>query len=87
MQPLLASDPAKVGDYRLLARIGGGAMGAVYLARSRGGRVVAIKVARPELAEDAEFRERFRREVDMARSVGGFWTAAVVDAEPDAEQP
>lgn len=87
MQPLLASEPTRVGDYRLLARLGKGAMGAVYLARSRGGRVVAIKVIRPDLAEDAEFRERFRREAEMARSVGGFWTAAVVDAEPDADQP
>ncbi|WP_243789094.1 serine/threonine-protein kinase [Saccharopolyspora gloriosae] len=87
MQPLLASEPDRVGDYRLLARIGGGAMGAVYLARSRGGRGVAIKVVRPELADDGEFRERFRREVDMARSVGGFWTATVIDADTEAQQP
>ncbi|GAB2682016.1 hypothetical protein GCM10027271_49200 [Saccharopolyspora gloriosae] len=87
MQPLLASEPDRVGDYRLLARIGGGAMGAVYLARSRGGRGVAIKVVRPELADDGEFRERFRREVDMARSVGGFWTATVIDADTEAAQP
>lgn len=62
-------------------------MGGVYLGRSRGGRVVAVKVVRPELADDPEFRERFRREVAMARSVGGIWTAAVIDADPDAEQP
>lgn len=76
-----------MGDYRLLSRLGRGAMGAVYLGRSRGGRMVAVKVVRSELADDAEFRERFRREVEMAGSVGGFWTAAVVDADPDAEQP
>ncbi|GAA4863926.1 serine/threonine-protein kinase [Saccharopolyspora rosea] len=87
MQPLLASEPNRVGDYRLLARLGRGAMGGVYLGRSRGGRVVAVKVVRPELAENPEFRERFRREVHSARSVGGFWTAAVVDADPAAEQP
>ncbi|GAA4887515.1 serine/threonine-protein kinase [Saccharopolyspora cebuensis] len=87
MQPLLASDPNRVGDYRLLARLGRGAMGGVYLGRSRGGRVVAVKVVRPDLAEDPEFRERFRREADMAGSVGGFWTAAVVGADPDADQP
>jgi hypothetical protein len=62
-------------------------MGSVYLGRSRGGRPVAVKVARAELAESPAFRERFRREVDMARSVGGFWTAAVVDADPDADRP
>ncbi|KAA5830034.1 serine/threonine-protein kinase [Saccharopolyspora hirsuta] len=87
MQPLLASDPHRVGDYRLLARLGRGAMGGVYLGRSRGGRVVAVKVIRPDLAEDPEFRERFRREAVAASSVGGFWTAAVVHADPDAEQP
>lgn len=87
MQPLLANEPTRAGDYQLVARLGRGAMGGVYLGRSRGGRVVAVKVIRPDLAEDSEFRERFRREADMARSVGGFWTAAVVDADPDAEYP
>lgn len=87
MQPLLRNDPEGVEDYRLLGRLGKGSMGSVYLGRSRGGRVVAVKVVRTDLAEDAEFRERFRREVAMARSVGGFWTAAVVDADPDAAQP
>ncbi|ASU79471.1 serine/threonine protein kinase [Actinopolyspora erythraea] len=87
MQPLLSSEPSKVGDYRLFARIGKGAMGAVYLGCSRGGRPVAVKVAKPELAEDAEFRERFRREASMSASVGGFWTATVVDSDPEAEHP
>ena len=62
-------------------------MGTVYLGVSPGGRPVAVKVARAELAGDPEFRERFRREVEMARSVGGFWTATVVDADPDATRP
>ncbi|QGK69535.1 protein kinase [Allosaccharopolyspora coralli] len=87
MRPLLAGEPATVGHYRLLARLGKGSMGGVYLARSRGGRAVAVKQVRPDLAEDQEFRERFRREVAMARSVGGFWTAAVVDADTEADQP
>ncbi|MHA4775413.1 serine/threonine-protein kinase [Streptomyces sp. MSC1_001] len=62
-------------------------MGTVYLARSRGGRAVAVKVARPELAADPSFRARFRAEVAAARRVGGFHTAQVVDADPDAEAP
>nr|WP_228045900.1 serine/threonine-protein kinase [Saccharopolyspora sp. HNM0983] len=80
-------EPTRVDDYRLLARLGRGAMGGVYLGRSKGGRVVAVKIVRADLAEDPEFRERFRREASMARSVGGFWTAAVVDADPDADLP
>lgn len=87
VEELRADDPRRIGDYALLHRIGGGSMGSVYLARSRGGRLLAIKVARAELAEAPEFRERFRREVEMARRVGGFWTAAVVDADPDAARP
>ncbi|MFH8625075.1 serine/threonine-protein kinase [Streptomyces vietnamensis] len=62
-------------------------MGTVYLARSRGGRAVAVKVARPELASDPSFRARFRAEVAAARQVGGFHTAQVVDADPEAESP
>jgi len=87
VQPLPVDGPQRIGDYVLLRGLGKGAMGSVYLGRSRGGRPVAVKVARAELAESPMFRERFRREVDMARSVGGFWTAAVVDADPDAERP
>ncbi|PRY40708.1 serine/threonine-protein kinase [Umezawaea tangerina] len=87
MQPLPVDGPQRIGDYVLLRALGRGAMGSVYLGRSRGGRPVAVKVARAELAESPLFRERFRREVDMARAVGGFWTAAVVDADPDADRP
>jgi serine/threonine protein kinase len=46
-----------------------------------------VKVARPELGDDPAFRERFRQEIDSARAVGGFWTAAVVDADADAPRP
>jgi len=62
-------------------------MGTVCLARSRGGRAVAVKVVKPELARDPGFRERFRAEITAARAVGGFHTAPVVDADPDAPTP
>ncbi len=79
--------PERIGDYVVERELGAGGMGTVYLARSRGGRAVAVKVARPELAADPHFRARFRAEVDAARRVGGFHTAQVVDADPDAPAP
>jgi serine/threonine protein kinase len=84
---LRASDPRQVGSYRVLRRLGSGGMGQVYLARSPGGRAVAIKVIRPDLAEKRGFRARFAREVAAARGVSGMFTAAVVDADPEAELP
>lgn len=82
-----ASLPERIGGYAVERELGAGGMGTVYLARSRGGRAVAVKVARPELASDPHFRERFRAEVAAARSVGGFHTAPVVDADPEAAAP
>jgi serine/threonine protein kinase len=80
-------DPAVVGSFAIQGRLGRGAMGAVYLARSPGGRLVAVKVVREELADDPGFRARFAREIDAARKVGGAFTAAVVDADPNADRP
>ncbi|AXI77652.1 protein kinase domain-containing protein [Peterkaempfera bronchialis] len=87
MKPLEAQDPETLGPYRLVARLGAGGMGRVYLARSVGGRTVAVKAIRAELAEDSDFRARFRREVEAARSVDGAYTAPVVDADPEAATP
>jgi hypothetical protein len=84
---LQADDPRQVGSYVLLGRLGTGGMGRVYLARSPGGRQVAVKVIRPTLAEDAGFRERFAREVAAARKVGGLFTAQVVDADLNSPLP
>ncbi|MER5383556.1 serine/threonine-protein kinase [Streptomyces sp. NPDC002688] len=82
-EALEAGDPRQVGRYRIVARLGAGGMGRVYLGRSPGGRAVAVKLVRPELAQDAEFRRRFAREVAAARRVNGVFTAGVVDADPD----
>lgn len=76
-----AGDPERIGRYRIIGRLGSGGMGRVYLGRSAGGRLLAIKVIRAELAEDPSFRTRFSREVDAAKKVSGIFTASVVDAD------
>jgi serine/threonine protein kinase len=62
-------------------------MGRVYLALTRGGRPLAIKVVRAEFGDDEEFRDRFRQEVVAAQRVHGLYTAQVLDADPDAQPP
>ncbi|MFJ6690479.1 PQQ-binding-like beta-propeller repeat protein [Streptomyces sp. NPDC091294] len=84
---LRASDPQQVGPYRLAARLGSGGMGSVYLGQSPGGRTVAVKVVRPDLAEEIGFQRRFAREVAAARRVNGAFTAGVVDADPTGTPP
>ena len=87
MKPLQSEDPRQVGRYQLLGRLGAGGMGQVFLGQSPGGRLVAVKLIRGELAADREFRVRFAREVAAARHVSGMFTAPVVDADLDAPRP
>jgi hypothetical protein len=87
LEELRSGDPQQFGPYRLLGRLGSGGMGRVFLGRSPGGRLVAVKVIRAELADSADFRERFAREVAAARKVGGSFTAPVVDSSMDDPVP
>ena len=85
--PLLQTDPSQVGRYRLVARLGAGGMGVVYLAVAPDGQQVAVKVLRPELADNPEFRVRFGREVTMLTRVQGVCTVRVIEADTQAPKP
>ncbi|MDT3443680.1 PASTA domain-containing protein [Pseudofrankia sp. BMG5.37] len=85
--PLRPSDPRELGGYELLARLGEGGMGTVYLGRSPAGRRVAVKVVRAELADDPEYRARFRREAEVAQRVARYCTAEVLDAVDPSDGP
>ncbi|MFD3474803.1 serine/threonine-protein kinase [Streptomyces sp. NPDC058695] len=86
-EALSADDPHEIGGYRLCARLGSGGMGHVYLAFTPGGRPVALKAVRPELAGDAAFRHRFAQEVTNTQRVHGLYTAPVIDSGTDAATP
>lgn len=92
LTPLPPGHTRHIGPYRLLARIGAGGMGEVFLARRMEGAVrplVALKAVRHDLdlGLDEAFRVRFRREMAAARAVTGPFTAALIDGDADAELP
>jgi len=87
MEQLRPGDPTRVGNYRLIGRLGEGGMGQVFLGLSPGGRQVAVKIIHPAHASGRQFRERFTREIEAARRVGGYYTASVVDADTTADPP
>jgi hypothetical protein len=87
LRELEPGDPVVMGPYRLRGQLGAGGMGRVFLGLSAGGRLVAVKVIRGDLAMDPEFRGRFRREVAAARKVSHQYTAPVIDADLDGPVP
>ncbi|RFU42264.1 serine/threonine protein kinase [Actinomadura logoneensis] len=84
---LRPGDPHRLGEYRLVKRLGAGGMGRVFLGRSVSGLPVAVKLIHHDLAGDQAFRSRFAREVEAARAISGAFTAPVIDADPDADPP
>lgn len=81
-------DPVRVGPYEVMGRLGSGGMGSVYLARCAGGtRLVALKTIRAELSAVPGYRERFAREIEVARTVRSPYTAQFIDFEAEAETP
>ncbi|WP_217369409.1 serine/threonine-protein kinase [Nonomuraea antri] len=85
--PLTQGDPAEIGGYRLVARLGAGGMGQVYLATTASGRRLAVKVIHTEYARNAEFRQRFQQEVAAVQRVQSLYTAPVIDADTTAARP
>ncbi|GAA1961538.1 protein kinase domain-containing protein [Kitasatospora viridis] len=95
MQELGEADPRRVGRFEILAVLGTGGMGTVYLGRptpsgdeeDSGPGLVAVKVVHPDLARTEDFRARFRREVAATRAVAGPHLAGVLDFGEDDELP
>lgn len=88
MKPLRDDEPREIGPYRVLAELGEGGMGRVLLAAAGDGQLVALKVMRPHLLHDPQFRYRFRREVITSREVAASrWTAAVLASDEHAPEP
>ncbi|WP_406487835.1 serine/threonine protein kinase [Streptomyces sp. NBC_01650] len=84
MDALRPQDPVRMGAYHLLARLGAGGMGQVYLGRSPGGRLVAVKVIRDEISDHPESLARFRRETATVEAVRSAYTAQLIEASLDA---
>ena len=86
-QPPGPDDPTTVGRFRIVCLLGAGGMGRVLLGEDPDGRLAAIKLVHPELADDGGFHARFRREIRLAAQAPPGWTAPFLDADPDAPRP
>lgn len=82
-----AAAPPRIGTFAVLATLGTGAMGRVFLGHDASIGLAAVKVIRPELAADPTYRERFVREIRAARRVDGGHIAQVIAADPLASPP
>ncbi|MFG2938683.1 serine/threonine-protein kinase [Streptomyces sp. NPDC048282] len=87
MRSLDPSDPPAVGGYPLLARLGEGGMGQVFLSRTSSGRPLALKTVRSEFGLDPGFEERFAREIASSDQVRSPWTVSVVDYSAPGQRP
>lgn len=82
-----ASDPVRIGRFRVVGVLGAGGMGTVYAAVGEEGERVAVKAVHAGQAADEQFRARFRREVQVLRRVSGLCLVPLLEADPEAEIP
>ncbi|MFJ3334942.1 serine/threonine-protein kinase [Streptomyces sp. NPDC086766] len=87
VQPARPGDPSRIGPYRIIGRLGAGGMGTVHAGVAADGTRVAVKVIHPQQAQEAEFRARFRREVELSSRVTGPYLVPLLAADTDAETP
>ncbi|MCZ4611511.1 serine/threonine-protein kinase, partial [Streptomyces sp. Lzd4kr] len=87
MRRLDPTDPPTIGGYPLLARLGAGGMGQVFLSRTASGRPLALKTVRTEFGLDPGFEQRFAREIASSDQVRSPWTVSVVDFSPTGHRP
>lgn len=85
--PLEPGDPAALGQYRVVGRLGEGGQGAVFLGRSPSGDPVAIKLLHEQMNTDSSARTRFAREAEAAQKVSAFCTARVLDYDLTGRPP
>jgi eukaryotic-like serine/threonine-protein kinase len=83
----MKNDPARVGEYDLVHRLGEGGQGVVFLGRSASGERVAVKLLHWQLIASSSAREQFAREIEAAKRVARFCTARILDADLDGEHP
>ena len=86
MEPLTSKDPKEIGPFSIIARLGAGGMGSVYLGK-KGIDQYAIKVINSSLLSDKNARKRFSAEVETLRKLDSEFIAKIVDAEIDADDP
>lgn len=84
MEKLRPDDPEQLGPYKIIARLGSGGMGVVFLG-SQGSRRVAVKVVRSSFLDNPSLRTRFEREIETLKKLKSKHVAAYLDSDVDGE--